>query len=130
MRRLFLALLFLAVALMACARGGAQGSGERLGTIRGRVLFAPTCPVEQVSSPCPPRPLSGVRVRAVDANGDVLASAVSDDAGGFEMDVREGSYLLMASIDQDPARSVRPTRVQVAPGTVSHANVLVDSGIH
>lgn len=73
--------------------------------------------------------MSGVRVRVVDANGDVMASDVSDDGGRFEMDVQAGSYLLGASIDQDPARSVRPTRVQVAAGTVSHANVLVDSGI-
>jgi hypothetical protein len=128
-RLLATTLLTVALLLVACAQGRGPGSGESLGTIRGSVLLAPTCPVEQVSTPCPPRPLSGVRVRVVDANGDVMASDVSDNGGRFEMDVQAGSYLLGASIDQDPARSVRPTRVQVAAGTVSHANVLVDSGI-
>jgi predicted amidohydrolase len=100
-----------------------------MGRIRGMVLLAPTCPVEQASSPCPPRPLSRVLVRVVDANGEVLADATSDDAGAFELTVRPGSYVLTASIDEDPARSVRPARVHVVAGEVVHANVLVDSGI-
>ena len=100
-----------------------------MGTIRGRVLLGPTCPVEQVSSPCPPRPVPHVPVRIVGANGDVLAHATSDDAGRFELTVAAGSYLLTASIDHDPARSVKPTRVRVVAGTVVRANVLVDSGI-
>ena len=126
MRRAFALLLF---ALLLAACGTAQTSGAGLGTIRGRVLLAPTCPVEQVSSPCPPRSLSDVPVRVVDANGKVLASTTSDDGGRFEIEVPPGSFLLTASIEEDPARSVIPTRVQVVAGTVSHANVLVDSGI-
>ena len=129
MRRLFLAQVFLAVVLVACARGGAQESGERLGTIRGSVLLAPTCPVEQVASPCPPRTLSHVLVRVVDGNGDVQATTTSDGGGRFEVDVRPGSYLLTASIDEDPARSVKPVRIHVVAGRVTHTNVLVDSGI-
>jgi carboxypeptidase family protein len=115
--------------LGACARGDGQGSDRQVGTIRGRVLLAPTCPVEQVSSPCPPRPLSGVRVRALDDDGDVRGSAASDDRGRFEMGVPAGSYTVTASIEQDPARSVIPTRVEVSAGEVTQANVLVDSGI-
>lgn len=126
MRRAFALLLF---ALLLAACGTDQTSGAGLGTIRGRVLLAPTCPVEQVSSPCPPRPLSDVPVRVVDANGKVLASTTSDDGGRFEIEVLPGSFLLTASIEEDPARSVIPTRVQVVAGTVSRANVLVDSGI-
>ncbi len=126
MRRAFAVLLF---ALLLAACGTDQTSGTELGTIRGRVLLAPTCPVEQVSSPCPPRPLSDVVVRVVGAKGKVLASTTSTDGGRFEIEVRSGSFLLTASIEQDPARSVIPTRVRVVAGTVSHANVLVDSGI-
>ena len=51
------------------------------------------------------------------------------DGGRFEIEVLPGSFLLTASIEEDPARSVIPTRVQVVAGTVSRANVLVDSGI-
>jgi len=129
MRRGLHVLLVCSLVLGACARGDGQGSDQRVGTIRGTVLLAPTCPVEQVSSPCPPRPLSGVRVRAVDDDGDVRASAASDDRGRFEMAVPAGSYTVTASIDQDPARSGIPTRVEVGSGEVTQANVLVDSGI-
>ena len=68
-------------------------------------------------------------MRVVDANGDVRASTTSDGAGRFEVDVAPGSYLLTASIEEDPARSAKPTRVRVDAGAVVHANVLVDSGI-
>jgi Carboxypeptidase regulatory-like domain len=128
-RRVLPTLLALALLLVACARGSGQASDEASGTIVGKVLLAPTCPVEQVSSPCPPRALSGVRVRVVDDEGNVLATAVSDVDGGFEIDVPPGSYLLTASIENDPARSLRPTRVEVAAGELAQANVLVDTGI-
>ena len=106
-----------------------EGSDEGLGTIGGSVLLAPTCPVETVESPCPARPLAGVPVRVVDADGNVFASAVSGDEGAFTIDVAPGSYLLTASIEEDPARSVKPVRVEVRAGEVVHADVLVDSGI-
>jgi len=122
-------LLTLALLLGACGRGGSQASDGGPGTIRGRVLLGPTCPVEQVSSPCAPRPMPHVLVRVVDANGSVLADATSDDTGRFDLAVEAGSYLLTASIDEDPGRSVEPTRVQVTAGSVVRANVLVDSGI-
>ena len=130
MKRVFLAALLLSLTLLAgCARGSSEGSDERLGTIRGSVLLAPTCPVETTESPCPGRPLAGVPVRVVDADGDVRASAVSDDDGAFTVDVAPGSYLLTASIEEDPARSVKPVRVAVGAGEVEHADVVVDSGI-
>jgi hypothetical protein len=59
----------------------------------------------------------------------VFASAVSGDEGAFTIDVAPGSYLLTASIEEDPARSVKPVRVEVRAGEVVHADVLVDSGI-
>jgi len=40
-----------------------------------------------------------------------------------------GSYLLTASIEEDPARSVAPVRVVARAGEVVHADVLVDGGI-
>jgi len=101
--------LALALLVVACARGSGQASDEASGTIVGKVLLAPTCPGERVSTTCPPRALSGVRVRVVDDEGNVRATAVSDMDGGFEIDVPPGSYLLTASIENDPARSLRPT---------------------
>ena len=115
----------------ACARGpsAASDDDEEVGTIRGAVLLAPTCPVESIQSPCPGRPLAGVPVLAVDDEGNVRADTVSDDDGRFAMDVAPGTYLLTASIQEDPARSVKPVRVDVVAGEVVHSDVVVDSGI-
>jgi hypothetical protein len=129
-KRVLLVTVLLSLTLLAgCARGSSEGSDERLGTIRGSVLLAPMCPVESSESPCPGRPLAGVTVRVVDADGNVRASAVSDDDGAFTIDVAPGSFLLTASIEEDSARSVGPVRVAVGAGEVVHADVLVDSGI-
>jgi hypothetical protein len=122
--------LFLLLALLAaCAPGSSAGPDDRLGTIRGEVLLAPTCPVESLQSPCPGRPLAGVPVRVVDADGHVQAGAVSDDRGAFTIDVTPGSYLLTAVIEEDPARSVKPVRVEVRAGEIVRSDVMVDSGI-
>jgi hypothetical protein len=129
-QRTLVSFLFLVLVLLtACARGSSAGSDDRLGTIHGEVLLAPTCPVESIQSPCPGRPLAGVPVRVVDADGEVRASAVSDDRGAFTIDVTPGSYLLTASIEQDAARSVKPVRVEVRAGEVVRSDVMVDSGI-
>jgi hypothetical protein len=123
-------LLVALILFSACARGPSTGSDdEAVGTIRGAVLLAPTCPVESIESPCPGRPLAGVPVLAVDDQGNVRADTVSDDDGRFAMDVAPGTYLLTASIQEDPARSVKPVRVDVVAGEVVHSNVVVDSGI-
>ena len=131
MRRSTVAVLLLALILFsACARGPSTGSeDEAVGTIRGAVLLAPTCPVESIESPCPGRPLAGVPVLAVDDEGNVRADTVSDDDGRFAMDVAPGTYMLTASIQEDPARSVKPVRVDVVAGEVVHSDVVVDSGI-
>jgi len=131
MKRSTVLILLVAVILFsACARGPSTGSDdEAVGTIRGAVLLAPTCPVESIESPCPARPLAGVPVLAVDDEGNVRADTVSDDDGRFAMDVAPGAYVLTASIQEDPARSVKPVRVDVVGGEVVHSDVVVDSGI-
>ena len=132
MRRSAVAVLLLALILFsACARGPSTGSddGEAVGTIRGAVLLTPTCPVESIESPCPGRPLADVPVLAVDDEGNVSARTVSGDDGGFAMDVVAGTYVLTASIQEDPARSVKPVRVDVVAGEVVQSDVVVDSGI-
>jgi len=129
-RSTVLVLLVALILLSACARGPSAGSDdEPVGTIRGAVLLAPTCPVESIESPCPARPLAGVPVLAVDDEGNVRADTVSDDDGRFAMDVAPGAYVLTASIQEDPARSVKPVRVDVVGGEVVHSDVVVDSGI-
>ena len=121
----FLLVVFLAT---ACARGG-SASNEGNGTIRGSVLLAPTCPVERISGPCPAHALADTRVEALDMNGDLRASVVSDADGHFEMQLDPGEYVLTAVIERDPARSAKGSSVRVRSGEVTRTNVLVDSGI-
>jgi hypothetical protein len=129
-RRSLVPMLSLLLALLtACAPGSSTGSDDRLGTIRGEVVLAPTCPVEIIQSPCPGRALAGVPVHVVDADGQVRASGVSDEHGAFTIDVAPGAYLLTAVIEEDPARSVKPVRVEVRAGEVVRSDVTVDSGI-
>jgi len=52
-----------AILLTGCAsRNGADEAGG--GQVTGRVLSAPSCPVERVERPCPPRPVAGAAVIA------------------------------------------------------------------
>ena len=133
MKRLLTAVLPLALLLSACAEaaeGGGSGSGSgELGTIRGTVLAGPTCPVETVQSPCPDRPVAGVKVQAL-ADGSVSATAVSDQNGGFEMDLAAGEYLVESVVEPEgPGMYSRPTRVTVTAGAVVEVSVLLDTGI-
>jgi hypothetical protein len=73
--------------------------------------------------------MSRVVVEAVDGQGNVRARSVSDRQGRFEMQIEHGTYTLRARIEEDPARSARPSRVTVPAGEVVRTNVLVDSGI-
>jgi hypothetical protein len=129
-KRALVPTLLVSLALLAaCAQGSSPGSDDPLGTVRGEVLLAPTCPVESIQSPCPGRPLAGVSVRLVDADGNVRASGVSDDRGAFTIDVAPGAYLVTVVIEEDPARSVKPVRVDVRAGEIVRSDVMVDSGI-
>ena len=120
----------LLVLLAACARVRARVRTIGSARIRGEVVLAPL--VSRGEHPEPvsgPSALAGVPVRVVDADGNVRASGVSDDRGAFTIDVAPGAYLLTAVIEEDPARSVKPVRVQVRAGEVVRSDVTVDSGI-
>jgi hypothetical protein len=109
--------------LTGCRHVAPSGTG-----IRGVVMLGPTCPVENVASPCPDRPFQG----------DVLATAsdgstttVSTDAQGrFTMDLRPGTYVVIAV---SPSGSGPPTpvpqTVQVRTGSYTRVTLEVDTGI-
>ncbi len=61
--------------------------------IFGVVSAGPTCPVERVGNPCPPRPVSGtVDVRT--GAGGVVATTRTDSKGRYSVSVKPGTYLL------------------------------------
>lgn len=123
MKRAFL-FFTLAAVLVACAEAdpGAGGSG-----IRGRVVLAPTCPVETESSPCPPEPVQAtVRVQS---NGETVEMFETDADGTFVVDLDPGDYVLIADPATTGAMAGRPTAVTVEPGVYAQVDVVLDTGI-
>src|SRR5436309_1716435 len=86
--------MVLAVAT-ACGGGSGSSAATRSGTVAGRVLSAPGCPVERAGTPCPPRPVEGATVTALQDNREV-ASATTDRLGGFRLSLAAGHYLVVA----------------------------------
>ncbi len=113
-----------AVVLVACAEAkpGAGGSG-----VRGRVVLAPTCPVETVSSPCPPEPVKAA-VR-VESNGEIVATFETEADGTFVVNLDPGDYVLIAEPNGTGALAGRPTSVTVEPGAFARVDVVLDTGI-
>jgi hypothetical protein len=60
------------------------------GFVAGRVMAGPTCPVERVGHPCPPRPVvAEVQARAA---GRVVASTRSGADGSYRLELPVGNY--------------------------------------
>ena len=118
-------LLSLALLVSACSSGGTPTDAR--GTVAGRVLSAPSCPVERAGSPCPPRPVVGGTVAAMRA-GDVVASTRTRAGGRFQLSLAAGHYVIratnvggLATTDEKP--------VMLNSGATAHVTLVVDSGI-
>lgn len=65
--------------------------------IFGTAVAGPICPVEQPDDPnCAPRAVAGATVRVADSAGAEVATAVTDPAGRFFVELPPGSYTLSA----------------------------------
>lgn len=127
MKRL-LAAIIVALALTAC--GTAAASTPPPGTgVQGVVQSGPSCPVEQINSPCPPRPLAATVV-VRDANGHEVARTHSGSDGRFKVDVAPGTYTIVGlNIGSSMLPRPIPTTVTVTSGSYATVNVEYDSGI-
>ncbi len=67
------------------------------GGITGRVLAGPTCPVERINTPCPPKAVPMAMVSAIPHGGGAAASVVSGADGSFALALGPGTYTLSAS---------------------------------
>jgi hypothetical protein len=126
-RRFLWFVLPLAVLLASCASGTStekQGQG-----IRGVVLLGPICPVENVQSPCPPKPLADTKVEVTNERGDVLATATTDREGRFSIHLDPGTYSVQAVLVSPGPPSSHPVQVTVQPHRFAQVRVPVDSGI-
>src|SRR5881398_4081940 len=115
----------LALTMAACGTPAAQpGTG-----IRGTVQAGPTCPVERINSPCPPRPLAATVV-VRDTSGAEVTRFHSGADGRFKVDLAPGSYSIVGlNIGTGFLPRPIPTSVTVTQGTYTSINVRYDSGI-
>jgi hypothetical protein len=100
-------------------------SGAVTGGITGRVIAGPSCPVERINAPCPPKAVAMATVSAVPLGGGAGTSVVSGADGSFALALRPGTYTLNA-----PGRwpKCAPVVVTVTSHLVRH-DLLCDTGI-
>jgi hypothetical protein len=95
--------------------------------VSGTVLAAPGCggPVS-LDSPCPPKPVPGARVEALQA-AQVIAAATTGTDGRYALRLVPGVYRLVATAP-GALRTTASAQITVGSAPVS-ANLVVDSGM-
>lgn len=112
--------------LLLCGCTNAFWGSNATGEVTGYVLTAPVCPVERVDQECPPRPVSGASVVALDG-GAVQGSTSTDSKGAFNLTLPDGRYVIKATNIGGYA-STATEEVVVSEEPV-HITLIVDSGI-
>lgn len=122
----FAVTLLAAAVVMLCGCTTSSGRVEHSGLVTGYVLTAPVCPVERVDQECPPRPVSGAVVAALDGDA-VLASTITDSTGAFRLTLPHSRYLIKATnVGGYASTAIQEVAVSDTP---SHITLIVDSGI-
>jgi hypothetical protein len=115
------------LAISACGvRSVSTGTRHADGVVAGRVTAGPTCPVERVGQPCPPRPVvTEVQARAASR---IVASTRSAVDGTYRFDLPVGTYTLVAVTPNLYPRCVARTVTVVAART-TNGDITCDTGI-
>ncbi|MFF2296063.1 carboxypeptidase-like regulatory domain-containing protein [Arthrobacter sp. NPDC058127] len=121
-KRFVVALMAVVLWLSGCASPGTGHSG----VVTGFVLTAPVCPVERVGQECPPRPVPGAAVVALDGEA-VRGSTLTDGTGAFHLTLPDGNYVIKAS--NVGGYESTATEAVVISETPVHITLVVDSGI-
>jgi len=117
----------LALALVAVASCGGDGTSDGTSGIRGQALSGPNCPVEVEGSPCPDLPWEGT-VIAIETETDEEFTVQTDAEGRFELPLEPGSYEVSIVSESSPPFA-KPQTVTVDPGSFTEVLVSVDTGI-
>jgi hypothetical protein len=122
------ALLAGAVGFVLAACGGSEmgGSTRPVGTVHGRISAGPTCPVERVGQPCPPRPVLAA-IQATEGSR-VVASTRSATDGSYRLELPIGSYTISAATSTTFPRCI-PRQVNVTGATDTEIDLMCDTGI-
>jgi hypothetical protein len=112
--------------------GGSTGGGGILpgGTgIQGHVLAGPTCPVVRPNDPnCADRPLAGVTIVVLTANGTEAGRTTTDANGFYAITLPSGPYTIEPQQAEGMLRGSPPIDVVVGDGIVT-VDVPYDTGI-
>lgn len=128
MKRVRIVLTVLVLGLSACAGQAARGPGDGTAGIEGTVRLGPMCPVEQVNSPCPDKPIEA-EITVTTPDGKAIATGRSDADGTYSISLPSGSYTVVAERSGDEFGAGKPVSVDVSAGTFVHLDLVVDSGI-
>ncbi len=122
--------LVLAAALGALLAGCAQIGGPQ-GTLVGDVVAGPTCPVESIEHPCPPKPVPDRRVTIQTPGGAVVTTTTTDANGHFSVTLPPGNYVIQVTVGPGLVgiRQVTPGNVTVVAGQTVSVKIELDTGI-
>lgn len=115
------------VALVACAP---TGTTQSQGTLDGVVEAGPTCPVESVTQPCPPKPVPNRAVLIETSGGSIVAKVTTDQQGRFVVNLAPGTYEIkvVPGITQYPIQR-KPQEVTIVAGQTTQVKIELDTGI-
>jgi hypothetical protein len=124
-----MAALALGAALAGCGSGG--GVTVASGMLTGDVVAGPTCPVEQIDNPCPPKVVPNREVKILTKSGAVAATTTTDAQGHFSIALAPGDYVVAVTVaaGQIGMRQATPGDVTVASGQSSYIKIELDTGI-
>lgn len=97
------------------------------GTVVGRVMAEPQCPVLIAGSPCPAEPIATEVEVARD--GRVVAVGRTDEDGWFEVVLPPDTYTFTAGSTSTPYPRGIPADVTVEAGRLIEIELTVDTGI-
>jgi hypothetical protein len=112
--------------LSSCNSSSGDGTGSATGVVTGIVYSAPSCPVERIGSPCPPRAVANAEVLAYQGEHRRAATRTGSD-GRFQLDVPYGHYTVQATNVGGYGSTARAD-VDVSARPIS-VELTVDSGI-
>jgi hypothetical protein len=115
-----------AFVLAACGGTGVGRSTRRVGTVHGTVSAGPTCPVERVGKPCPPRPV--VATIQASARDRVVASTPSAADGSYRLELPTGAYTISA-VTSTPFPRCSPREVNIIAAKTIEVDLSCDTGI-
>lgn len=123
-----LCMFIAALVLSGCS---ASATSPATAYIQGTVTAGPTCPVETVENPCPPKLVAEREVDLQTRDGSTVATTTTDSTGHYRFTTNAGSYVVHVRIVQGQVglRQITHGNVTVAAGQTVTLDIQLDTGI-